>query len=181
MGKERGCGDGSTPTRDSTVSPCFHGCPAFLHRYFLPQSPPSHPLNQSLHSQQQPLPWDCSTNPKLQLPAAAPSRGPASLSWVCMAAVGTVALILFRLPQISCFTPSLKCFSSDSDNCPNVGIRSLLQFPHLPRAGPVLLTLLIFPLVPSSYREFCVVLYILFCWLGTPVCSQLVFCMHFCV
>ena len=27
-----------------------------------------------------PLPWDCSTIPKLQLPAAAPSRGPASLS-----------------------------------------------------------------------------------------------------
>ena len=25
---------------------------------------------------------------------------------------------------------SLKCFSSDSDNCPDVGIRPLLQFPH---------------------------------------------------
>ena len=24
-------------------------------------------------------------------------------------------------------------------------------------------------------------LYFLFCWSGTPVCSQLVFCMHFCV
>ena len=53
---------------------------------------------------------------------------------------------------ISYFTLSLKCFSSDSDNCPNVGIRPLLQFPHLPRAGPVLLTLLFFPLVPLSYR-----------------------------
>ena len=41
---ERGCGDGSTPTRDSTVSPCFHGCPAFLHRHFPPQSPPHIPL-----------------------------------------------------------------------------------------------------------------------------------------
>ena len=29
--------------------------------------------------------------------------------------------------------------------------------------------------------EFCVVLYILFCWSGSPVCSQLVFCMHVCV
>jgi len=29
--------------------------------------------------------------------------------------------------------------------------------------------------------EFCVVLYILFHWSGTPVCSQLVFCTHFCV
>ena len=30
-------------------------------------------------------------------------------------------LIPFRLPQISCFTVSLICFSSDSDNCPDVG------------------------------------------------------------
>ena len=62
------------PTRDSAVSPCFHGCPAFLHRHFPPQSPPSHPLDQSLHSPQQPSPWDCSTTPKLQLPATAPVR-----------------------------------------------------------------------------------------------------------
>ena len=63
-------------------------------------------------------------------------------------------LIPFRLPQISCFTLSLKCFSSNSDSCPNVGIGPLLQFPHLPRAGPVLLTLLFFPLVPLAYRVF---------------------------
>ena len=75
---------------DSAESPCFHGCPAFLHRYFPPQSPPSHPLNPSLCSQQQPSPWDCSTIPKLQLPVTAPSRGPAFLSGVCMAAVKTV-------------------------------------------------------------------------------------------
>ena len=60
-------------------------------------------------------------------------------------------LIPFRLPQISSFTLSLKCFSSASDNCPNVGIGPLLQFPHPLRAGPILLTLLFFPLVPSSY------------------------------
>ena len=60
-------------------------------------------------------------------------------------------LIPFRLPHISCFTLSLKCFFSDSDNCPDVGIRPLLQFPHPLRAGPVLLTLLFFPLVPLSY------------------------------
>ena len=60
--------------------------------------------------------------------------------------------IPFRLPQISYFTLSPKCFSSDSDNSPDVGIRPLLQFPHPPRAGPGLLTLLFFPLVPSSYR-----------------------------
>ena len=61
-------------------------------------------------------------------------------------------LISFRLTQISCFTLSLKCFSSDSDDCPEVGIGPLFQFPHLLRAGPVLLTLLFFPLVPLSYR-----------------------------
>ena len=54
-------------------------------------------------------------------------------------------LIPFRLPQISCFTLSLKCFSSDSGNCPEVGIRPLLQLPYWLRAGPVLRTLLFSP------------------------------------
>ena len=62
-----------TPTCDSAVSPCFYGCPPFFHRHFLSQSPPSHPFDPFLYSQQQPSPWDCSTIPKLQLPAAAPS------------------------------------------------------------------------------------------------------------
>ena len=68
-------------------------------------------------------------------------------------------LIPFRLLQISCFTLSLKCFSSDSDSCPDVGIGSLLQFPHPPRAGPVLLTLLFPSLVPLSYRVLCGCIY----------------------
>ena len=49
------------PMHDSAVSPCFHGCLTFLHRHFPPQSPSSHPLDPSLHNQQQPLHWDCST------------------------------------------------------------------------------------------------------------------------
>ena len=65
-------------------------------------------------------------------------------------------LIPFRLPQISCFPFSLKCFSSDSDNCPDVGVGPLLQFPHPPRAGPVLPTNTpVSPLLPSSYRVLC--------------------------
>ena len=32
---KRGYGDGPAPTRNSAVSPCFHGCPAFLHRHKL--------------------------------------------------------------------------------------------------------------------------------------------------
>ena len=91
-----------------------------------------------------------------------------------------LTFIPFRLPQIGCFTLSLKCFSSDSDSCPEAGIRPLPQFPHPPRAGLVLLTLLFFPLVPCP-TKFCMVLYILFHWSGTPGHSQLVFCMHFCV
>ena len=128
--------------------------PATVSSLISPQSvsSPSYPLNPSLHSQQQPSPWGCSTIPKLQLPAAAPSRGPAFPSEVSMAAARTLILIPFRLPQISCFTLSLKCFSSDSDSCLDVGIGPLLQFPHPPREGPVLLTLLFFPLVPSFYR-----------------------------
>ena len=65
---------------------------------------------------------------------------------------GCLILIPFKLPQISFFTLSLKCFSSDSDNCPDVGIGPLLQFSHQLRAGPVLLTLLFSPLVSSSYQ-----------------------------
>ena len=75
---------------DSAVSPCFHCCLTFFHRHFPPQYPSSYPLNLSLCSQQQPLPRDCSTIPKLQLPAAEPSREAANLSGVCMAAPMTV-------------------------------------------------------------------------------------------
>ena len=66
-----------------------------------------------------------------------------------------LVLIPFRLSQISCFTLSLKYFSSDPHNCPDVGIGPLLQVPQLQRAGPALVTVLFFPLVPSSYQVFC--------------------------
>ena len=110
------------PTHDSAVSPCFQGCPAFLYRHFSPKSP-SHLLDLSLHSQQQPLPWDCSTILRLQLPAACTFQGTCVPVWG-MDGCGKDCLILirFRLPQICCFTFSFKCFSSDSDNCPFVGI-----------------------------------------------------------
>ena len=89
MWGKTGYGDGSGPYAWLSSIPCFHGCLAFLHRHFPPQSPTSHPLNLSLHRQQQPYPWDHSTIPKLQLPAAAPSRGPMSLSG-CRAVARTV-------------------------------------------------------------------------------------------
>ena len=134
----------SPTTRASAVLPCFHGCLTFLHRHFPPHPPPSHPLNLSLCSQQQPSPWDYSTIPKLHIPV----RGMYGCGKDCL------ILIPFRLLQISCFTLSLKCFSSESDNCPDVGIRLLHQFPHPLRAGPVVLALLFSPLVPS-HRVLC--------------------------
>ena len=168
------------PTCDSAVSPCFHGCLAFLHRHFPPQSPPSHPLNLSLESIAA-LAWDCSTIPKTTSPSwcafqvsSFPVRGMYGCGKDCL------IVIPFRLPQISCSTLSLKCFFSNSGNCPNVVIGPLLQFPYLLIAGPVPLTFLIFPLVPSSYLVLCGPIYS-FCCAGTTLCSQLVFCMYFCV
>ena len=140
------------PTRDSAVSPNFHGFPGFLHRHFPPQSPPSHPLDLSLAVNSSPHPEIvpqtlCSSSQLLPLPGdLCPCLGYVWCGRDCF------ILIPFRLPQISCFPLSLKCSSSDSDNCPDVGIELLLQFPHPPRAGPVLLTLLFSALVPSSYR-----------------------------
>ena len=61
-------------------------------------------------------------------------------------------LIPFRLPQINCFTLRLKCFSYDSDNCLDIGMGSLLQFPHPLRVSPILLTFLFFSLIPLSYQ-----------------------------
>ena len=70
-------------------------------------------------------------------------------------------LIPFRLPQITCFTLSLKCFSSDSDNCPNMEIRPLLQFPHL--AGTVVQSYYSTVFPPISFiLPSCVWFYIFF-------------------
>ena len=117
-------------TRDSAILPCFHGSLASLHRHFPPQSPPSHPLDPSLHSQQQRSSWDCSTIPKRQLPATAPSTGPVSLPRVCMAVARTLCISLHLGHHRSAVSLSaLNDFSSDLDNCPDVGIGPLLQFP----------------------------------------------------
>ena len=74
---------------------------------------------------------------------------------MCGSGKDCLILIPFRLPQISFFTLNLKCFSCDSDSCPDMRIVPLLPFPYMTRAGPVLLTLLFAPLVPSSYWVLC--------------------------
>ena len=168
------------PTHDSAVLPCsmaaWLSSTGISHHSLLPHIPSIH--LSAVHS---------SACPEIAPQSLTPAASHCAFQGTCIPVQSTygcgkdhLILIPFRLPQISYFTLSLKCFSSDSDSCPTVRIRPLFQFPHLPRAGPVLLTLLFFPLVPSS-TKFCVSLYILFRWSGTPACSQQVFCMHFCV
>ena len=115
------------PVHDSAVSPCFHGCWAFLHRHFPAQSSPSHSLEPSLHSQQQPVPWIAPQSPNSSSQPLHPPGYLCSCPGYVWMQQG-LSLIPFRLPQISCF--SLKCFSSDSDNCPMWG--SDLCFSSLP-------------------------------------------------
>ena len=131
------------PVCDSAVSPCFHGCLAFFYRHFchslLPHIPSIHlsSVNSSLCPGIAPQSLNSSSKPLCFPGYLCPCWG---YVWLWRGQI----LIPFRLPQISCFTLSFKYFSSDSD--------PLLQFPHLLRVGSVLLTLLFFPLVPSSYR-----------------------------
>ena len=169
-----------SPTRDSTVSPCFRGFPAFLHRHFPPQSPPSHPLDPSLH-RQQPSPWDYGIIPKLQLLAAAPSRGPASLSEVCMAVQGLSDSHSLQAATDQLFHSDPKMFLLWLRLLPQCGDWTPVSVP-LPAEGRSSPTNMpIFPPQLLAPTEFWMVLYILFCWSGTPVHAQLVFCMHFCV
>ena len=140
---------------DSAVLPHFCGCLGFLHRHFSPQSPPSHPLDPSLHSQQHSHPGIAPQFLKLQLPATASSRGPASLSGVCMAVARTIWFSFHLGCHRSAVSLSVLNISPlTQDSCPDLGLWPLLQFPHPLRAGPVLPTLLFVPLVPSSYQVF---------------------------
>ena len=130
------------PTCDSAVLPCFHGCPTFHHRLFPPLYPPSHPLNPSPHSQQQPLPWDCSTIPKLQLPSAVPSRGPVSLSRVYMAAIRTVWFSF----HLGCLRSAVSLSALNVSPLTQTIVPMWDRTPaSVPPAGPVLLTLLFSP------------------------------------
>ena len=116
-------------TCDSAASPCFHGCLAFLCRHFPPWSPPSHPL-------------DCiSTVNSSPSPGIAPqflnsSSQPLHLLGTCspvwgMYGCGKDCLILIHLgSHRSAVSLSALKVSPLTHNCPNVGIRLLLQFPH---------------------------------------------------
>ena len=82
--------------------------------------------------------------PTLWLPSTAPSRGPASLSGVCMAAARTIWFSF----HLGCHRPAVSLSA--------LNVSPLTQtvaqmwgldpcFPHLPRAGSVLVTLLFSP------------------------------------
>ena len=151
---ERGYGDGFTPYMWLSSIALLPWLPCFL--------PSAFPT--TIHPLPNPLSICLSTinnSPRPGIAPQSPTPGPSHYAFqgthipvqgIYGCSKECLILIPFRLPQISCFTLSLKCFSSDSDNCPIVGTGLLLQFSLPPRAGPVLLTLLFFPLVPSSYR-----------------------------
>ena len=87
---ERGYDDGFTPNAWLSSISLLSWLPGFPQLTFPTTISSLTSLNPSLHSQQQPLPWDCSTIPKHQLQAVASSREQAFLSRVCMAAARTV-------------------------------------------------------------------------------------------
>ena len=132
-------------------------CPAFLASWLSStdvshHSLPPHIPSICLRSQQQPSLWDCSTIPKLQLPATVPSQGPASLSAVCMAAARTVWFSFHLGCHRSAGSLSALNVSSLTQTIALLwGLDPLPQIPTQLTAGPVLVTLLFSPLVPSSY------------------------------
>ena len=127
-------------------------------------------------------PWDFCPISTLQLPATVHSRELHPCPGYVVLRQGWSTWFSLHLEcyrSAAALSNSLKCFSCVPNNCPVVGIWPLLQFPHLPGAGPVLLTLFFFPffLCPT---KFCVDLNIPFWWSGTPVCHQF-FCKIFCI
>ena len=155
---------------DSAVSPCFHGCqvpPKTFPTIISSLTRPCPGISlQFIYTSSQPVCFLGDLHPFQQY-----VRQQQGLSvW-----------FLFHLEyQISCFTRRLKWFSSVPNNCSNVGIRDLLQFPHPSRAGAFLLTLLFFPLLSPSYWVLCDSIFF-FQWSATPAWSQLVFCKILCV
>ena len=159
----------------SAVSPCFCGCLGFLHRHFPGQSPPSHPLDLSLHSQQQSHFRIAPHFLKLQLLATMPSRGPVSLTGVHMAAAWTVWFSFHGCQRSAVSLSALDVSPLTQDSCPHVGLGPLLQFPHPPRAGP---TLLFFP--PSSFILLSFARFCIFFSAGQVLLSTLSWCSACC-
>ena len=115
-----------------------------------------------------------STIPKLQLPVIVPSG-------VCMA----VARTFWFSFDLGCHRSAVSLSALNVSSltqaiAPVWGLDPCFSSPTCWEQVQSYKYFLIFPLVPSP-TEFCVGLYSLFCWSDTPVHSQLVFCMYFCV
>ena len=158
MWGERGYGDVSIPYVWLSIIALLPWLPSVPPQAFPTtiHPPASPPLNLFLHSQQQPSAWDLSTIPKLQLPATMPSRGPTSLSKVCMAAARTVWFSFYLGCHRSAVSLSaLNVSLLTQTMVPLWGLDPCVSSPsHQGRAAPVLQTLLFSPLVPSSYQVF---------------------------
>ena len=151
---------------------------------------PHLPLDLSLHSQQQPLPWDFFTILKLQLPTAAPSWGPAFLSQVWMTVARTVwfsfhlgchrSVVSLSALSVSLLTQTIASCGDQTPASvppPPDGRSSPTTTPVFPTSSFVLLrfawfSLYSFPLVRYSCLLSTGVLHVLLC---LKVCS---WCIH---
>ena len=116
---------------------------------------------QSLNSSSQPL-----CLPKTSIPI----RGMYGCNKDCL------ILIPFRLPQISCFTISLKCFSSDSDNCPSVRNQTFASVPPPAEGRSSPTNTPVFP--PSSFLLLNFAWFNIFFSTGQVLLSTLSRCSH---
>ena len=116
-----------------------------------------------------------STIPKLQLPAAVPSRRPAFLSGVCMPVARTVWFSYHLGCHRSAVSLSAINVSSLTQTiAPLWGIRPLLQLPHPLKAGPVLLTPVFSP--PRSFVVSSFAWFYIFFSIGQVLLSVLSWC-----
>ena len=172
---ERAYGDASTPYTWLSSIALLPWLPGFPPQAF-PTTISSLTSPRSVSLQLTAAPCPGIAPQSLNSSSAAASRGPVSLSRVCKA-VARTAWFSFHL---GCHGSAVSLSALNASPltqtiAPVWGLDPCF----LPKAPPILLTLLFFPLVPSSYLVLCGSIYS-FHWLVTPACSQLVFCMHLC-
>ena len=128
---ERSYKDGSSPCTWLSSTAWLQWLLNIAPKIFPTMTPPSCPAGLSPSSQQQPSPWDCSPVPMLQLPATVYFRRLGSLTRVHTAAARIVWFSLHSDSPRSAASPSnsFKYFPCVSNDCFNLGIWPLLQFP----------------------------------------------------
>ena len=128
-------------------------------------------VNNSPHTGNAPQ----SLNSSSQLPAAPlPGDVHSCPAYVWLWQGLSMSLILFRLPRISRFTLCLKCFSSDSDSCPTVGIRPPASVPPPAKGRSRPTNTPVFP--PSSFVLLNFAWFYIFYSIGQVLLSTLRWC-----